>query len=291
MPFTPTHVAAILPVAAIARRALPFSALVIGSMIPDLPLFVPLPPDYGTTHSVPGVFTACLPLGMVGFLIFQGLLKRPLWALLPDAIRGRCASLSASCIEPTFTFFASASLAIVIGATTHLFWDSFTHQGRWGTSVFPRLSQGVLTTWGHEVPGYKVLQYGSTLLGLPCVVLLLVLWLSRQRPSPLGGSPALPRSWRVASYVISVAIPVSVTLLIWARDHGTPYAKVGQSITISGLSLGIFLLAYCTAFHAILGGPSRPGRVGSQPTDYAGGWLGRVDGQDEEARPCPGERS
>ena len=50
MPFTPTHVLAILPIAALKRPALPFSALVIGSMIPDLPLFVPLSPDYGTTH-------------------------------------------------------------------------------------------------------------------------------------------------------------------------------------------------------------------------------------------------
>ena len=33
MPFTPTHIAAVLPVAAVVGRALPFSALVIGSML------------------------------------------------------------------------------------------------------------------------------------------------------------------------------------------------------------------------------------------------------------------
>lgn len=68
-----------------------------------------------------------------------------------------------------------------------------------GSSLFPRLSPGVLTIGGHAVPGYKALQYGSTLLVLPCVVLLLVLWLSRQRPEPLGEYPALPKSWRVAT--------------------------------------------------------------------------------------------
>ena len=41
MPFTPTHVAAVVPIAWLSRQRLPFSALVIGSMIPDLHLFVP----------------------------------------------------------------------------------------------------------------------------------------------------------------------------------------------------------------------------------------------------------
>ena len=250
MPFTPTHVAAILPVAAIAGRALPFSALVIGSMIPDLPLFVPSPLTYATTHSATGVFTACLPLGMASFLAFQVLMKRPLFALLPDGIRSRCAPLSASCIEPTFRFFASASLAIAIGAITHVFWDSFTHPGRWGSGLIPRMDESVLTIRGHDVPGYKALQYGSTLVVLPCVVLLLVLWLSRQRPSPLGGLPALSKSWRVPIYLVILLIPAFITLFIWSWDRRTPYTMLGRSITISGMALGIFFLAYSITYHA-----------------------------------------
>jgi membrane-bound metal-dependent hydrolase YbcI (DUF457 family) len=145
MPFTLTHIAAILPVSAAAPRAFPFSALVVGSMIPDLPMFVTLPITYATTHSITGIFLACLPLGMACLLTFQWLMKRPLLALLPELVRSRCASLSISRFEPTFKFFSSSALAIAIGAATHVFWDSFTHQGRWGSSVFPRLNDNVLT--------------------------------------------------------------------------------------------------------------------------------------------------
>jgi hypothetical protein len=81
--------------------------------------------------------------------------------------RSRCASLSISQVEPTFKFFASSALAIVIGATIHVFWDSFTHQGRWGSSLFPSLNDNVLTIWGYAMPGYKALQYGSSLVLLP----------------------------------------------------------------------------------------------------------------------------
>ncbi len=167
MPFTLTHIAAILPVAAAAPRAFPFSALVVGSMIPDIPLFVPLPITYATTHSITGIFLACVPLGMACLVTFQCLMKLPLLALLPELIRSRCASLSISHVEPTFKFFSSAALAILIGATTHVFWDSFTHQGRWGSSLFPQLNDNVLTIWGYHMPGYKALQYGSSLVLCP----------------------------------------------------------------------------------------------------------------------------
>jgi hypothetical protein len=249
MPFTLTHVAAILPIAAAAPRALPFSALVIGSMIPDFPLFVPLPPTYATTHSISGIFVACVPLGLVCFLAFQCLMKRPFLALLPDAIRGRFAAWANPIVEPTFSFFASSSLAIAIGAATHVFWDSFTHRGRWGSMLFPWLNERVLTIAGQDVAGHKALQYGSTLVFLPLIVLLFGYWLIRQRPQPLAGLPALPGHWRAAVYMIALAIPVGTTLIVWTGKRLTPYMKLGRSITMSGFVVGLFLLIYCVGYH------------------------------------------
>jgi Domain of unknown function (DUF4184) len=261
MPFTLTHVAAILPIAAVTPRALPFSALVIGSMIPDIPLFVPLPPTYAMTHSISGIFVACVPLGMACFLIFHFLMQRPLVALLPAAIRGRCAAWANPIVEPTFSFFASSSLATAIGAATHVFWDSFTHRGRWGTMLFPWLNERVLTIAGQGMAGYKALQYGSTLVFLPLIVLLFVYWLIRERPQPLAGLPALPAYWRAAIYLIALSIPLCVTLIVWTSDPRTPYMKLGQSITVSGFVLGLFLLIYCVGYHMV-----RARRTGRQQT-------------------------
>ena len=42
MPFTPSHVAAILPLAGRRDRGLPLAALAAGSMSPDLPYFQPV---------------------------------------------------------------------------------------------------------------------------------------------------------------------------------------------------------------------------------------------------------
>ena len=51
MPFTGSHPAAVLP---LMRWGLMPSALVIGSMVPDLPYFLPVP-DLGNTHSLIGL--------------------------------------------------------------------------------------------------------------------------------------------------------------------------------------------------------------------------------------------
>ena len=83
MPFTPTHMLAGLPVAAVWRGPGIGSALIIGTMIPDWPLYIPLGPAYEVTHSFQGVFTASLPLGLAVVLLFQYILKRPLYELLP----------------------------------------------------------------------------------------------------------------------------------------------------------------------------------------------------------------
>ena len=222
MPFTPTHVLAITPIAAVSRWRLSFSALAIGSMIPDLPLFVPLAPSYATTHSLPGLITACLPLGALGFVAFQAVLKRPLIALLPSAVRCRCAAIAGPSPEPSVRTVVSVAMAVTIGAATHLVWDAFTHQGRWGTLLVPCLDATALTVAGHAVPGYKVLQYGSTAVGLPFLAALAILWLTRQAAAPLDALPSVPRAVRVATVLAALGIPAAVTYQVCA-GKGPPH--------------------------------------------------------------------
>ena len=65
MPFTPTHTLAVIPIWSWCPGAYSRSALVIGCMIPDLPVLLPINVSYTTTHSLPGVVVACVPLGIV----------------------------------------------------------------------------------------------------------------------------------------------------------------------------------------------------------------------------------
>ena len=140
------------------------------------------------------------------------------------------------------------AVAVVLGAATHLAWDSFTHRGRWGTELIPWLNDLVLTLGGHGIPGFKVLQYGSTVVGLPILAILGLLWLRRQSPKPVEGLARLTRGGRVA--VLAGMGSVAGGAVAWAgRLPGlTPYERLGQGITTAGFALGLAVMVYAILF-------------------------------------------
>ena len=258
MPFTPTHIVAIMPIAALFRW-LPLSALAIGSMIPDLPWFAPFSPDYAMTHSPAGVFTVCLPLGVAVFLLFQCVIKVPVVSLFPRWVQSRMMTCVKPLLVPSVGFFLCVSIAVVVGAFTHILWDAFTHQGRWGTQLFPILNQ-TTTIAGQHIPGYKLLQYGSTIVGLPVLALLCELWLRGNTASPVDGLYPFGRRAKLFFVGVTIAIPLLVTVNVLATSDGTVYTKVGQIIKTSGLLAMVALIAYSLLFHL-----ATNGKYGVQP--------------------------
>jgi hypothetical protein len=212
---------------------------------------------------------------MLGFVAFQSVMKRPLIALLPAAVRCRCAAIARPAPGPSVLAAVRVALAVTIGAATHVVWDAFTHQGRWGTRLVPWLDTAALTVAEHAVPGYKVMQYGSTALGLPLLAALALAWLSRQPSAPLESVPNIPRAARVAVVLAALGILTVVTRPVWGGSGSRVYDRVGRSIRDSGLALIIAMLAYCLAFWAFTrrrGGSIRTirsegdGRSGSSET-------------------------
>ncbi|GAA2355937.1 DUF4184 family protein [Nonomuraea africana] len=158
MPFTLSHVAAVVPL----RRLtwLDPWALAVGAMVPDLPIFMPFLPDYDHWHSVRGVVTIDLLAALVLLAAFHAFLRLPLIALLPDRLAGRAATLTPS--PKILPVVAGAA----VGAATHVFWDSFTHSyasGVWGWAWLDHEVLGV-------IPVFRVLQYTSSALGLAFVI-------------------------------------------------------------------------------------------------------------------------
>lgn len=80
MPFTPAHAAAVLP---LGRTALPMSALVAGSVAPDLPMFLPGRPGYEVTHSLWGVVTVDVLVAMAALWLWFGLVRDPYADVVP----------------------------------------------------------------------------------------------------------------------------------------------------------------------------------------------------------------
>ena len=208
MPFTPSHAAAVLP---FVGTPLPASALVIGSVAPDLPYYLPveLPWD---THTAAAVVTVDLLLGGLAWVVWHALLSEPALAWAPGALRARLRDvpLGLAVRVRSVRALALTALALVVGAATHVLWDEFTHAGRWGTANLPALARD----WG-PLPGYRWLQYASGVLGAAILLLWLVRWWRR---APRARVPAAPAAWPAWAVIAGAGLLAGVTAALAAPD-------------------------------------------------------------------------
>jgi hypothetical protein len=194
VPFTGSHPAAILP---FLRTPLPASALVAGSIAPDLPYYVPV--DFPLrTHTALSVVSTDLVLGLVAWALWHGVLAAPALAASPAGLRARLTGLPDG-LGVRLPRLGWVLAALAVGAATHVLWDEFTHPRRWGTEHIPALAQ----TWG-PLAGYRWLQYASGLVGLVVLLVWFVRWWRRTAERPVAPGTAL-WAWLVLAGVGGVA--------------------------------------------------------------------------------------
>lgn len=200
MPFTLAHPAAVLPL----RRVpyLQMAALMVGSVTPDLPYFTPwsIARWMTETHSVPGLVVMDVPLGMLTLLALY-LLRRPLAELLSPRAR----SLVLKALDRYGRRPAAwvlAPFSVLVGAATHLFWDSFTHPAGWMVHHIAVLRLPVTIGW-YTGELCHVLQYLSSVLGLA----VLALWYHSYAPRVPEGRV------RVANRVVLTAVLIAAGII------------------------------------------------------------------------------
>ncbi len=166
MPFTVSHIAAVLPGYRPLTRANVFTAAVIGSMAPDFGVLVPGAIARWQTHSLTALFTFCLPVGLTVYWLTLLLIRPAVLELMPDGayVRLRASPPPPSIRQPSAWLYAG--VALLLGAMTHLIWDAFTHEDARGVRMFPLLTDYGLEISGHPMRLYRWLQYGSSVVGL-----------------------------------------------------------------------------------------------------------------------------
>jgi hypothetical protein len=181
VPFTLAHIAAVVPLSR-SHRALRLAPLAIGSMAPDFEYFL-LQSQAGTFgHTLPGLVLFGVPAGLAALWLFERVLRPAALALLPPETERALAPRA----EPV-AFWPPPRLAwlavlILLGALTHVAWDSCTHAHGWTVRQVPALRASLLTWAGADLRVFKVLQHGSTLAGLA----LLAFWSARALQERLG---------------------------------------------------------------------------------------------------------
>ena len=215
VPFTPAHGAAVLP---FFRFRLVPSALLVGAFAPDYEYFIRLGPNGRYGHTFPGALLLTLPLALVVLWLFHSFVKAPAVRLLPEGIQRR---LGGEISEFRFggpRRFTLIVCSILLGIATHLLWDAFTHPNTRPYRHWPALRQSLPLPMLGQVPYYKLLQHGSTILGLGILFAWIVLWYRSTDPSN-----------RVVA-----AMPQRKTVIVW----GLAIAVTGGALR-AGLVMGM----------------------------------------------------
>lgn len=257
MPFTPSHAVVALP---FVRTPLVPAAVAVGAMTPDLPLFVRgLPLDYGLTHSLAWLPTTILA-ALLLLVLWRCVLRpgarelAPGWlaARLParwDAGAGPALRETLGDPRPTWRSALLLAASLAIGVVSHIVWDLFTHEGRWGTVAVPALA----ADWG-PLPGFRWLQHGSSVLGLAVIGVWMIVWLAR-RDAAVGGPRVLPH-WARWGWWLSLPL---ILLVAWGwglaayggLDAEFTAAHLGYRVLPPACALwGVATVALCIAVQA-----------------------------------------
>ena len=239
MPFTISHVAAVLPFSRPLARWRLLSAAIIGSMVPDFGFLLPWRPLRVETHSATALLTFCLPVGMATFWIFQWLIKPAVMAILPNATYARWQRDAPPAPIDSLKQWLSAASGVLVGAVTHLVWDAFTHEGARGVRMIPALDDPAVDIAGHHLMGARLLQDGSSLIGLAIVVLVVAFGLRRGRSGDAAPARILRSGERYAWLLTYTVMIVLCAAYFWALRRLTDAAAHSLALVIGNAAIAV----------------------------------------------------
>jgi hypothetical protein len=199
MPYPFAHPAAALALAPLMGRLAVPSALVIGTIAPDLWYALPFVPtaSHHLSHSLAGVLLFCLPVSVAAYLLFHLLFKDACLSLLPPALGARLRHFTVKGLPAAPLYAVLGSL--VLGTLSHLAWDSLTKS--------------------HAAGPVNWLQHASTLLG----TLVLGWWLWRKlRSAPLATLEDSGLSPTTRAWVWALLLAIAAASAGWSAHEWQP---------------------------------------------------------------------
>jgi hypothetical protein len=231
MPFTPAHPAIILPL--VRSRYLSATGLIIGSMSPDFEYFFTMSVMGTHGHTKAGLFYFDIPVTIILALLFHSIVKQNLISNLPGFFQRRFQdTLIFDFIKYLKTNWVIFLVSAFIGAGSHIFWDSFTHNDRFFVRLFSDIYDNTYLAFrGANYPLFYVLQQISTVLGLSVVVLYIV-FMKPESTSDIA-TPRI-RYWLLV-FAIAIAV-LRLRFLIQPSDYNIGNVVVSG---ITGLMTGV----------------------------------------------------
>jgi len=225
MPYTLSHAVISLPVSALVQRKIQLSALVVGSISPDLPYLLALTPTEAPGHSLFGVLTYCLVPSLFALFVWYRWLEEPTLDLLRLPKRAQSFGMWP---------FLLIVFGVLMGAYSHVLWDATSHS----IGAFVINSE----FWQREyfsLPLYKWNQYGSGVFGLMGLAVWYLHTVAKNDQGRYKGKPALG----FTIYVACITFFVVIANAIHGSSAMSEYAVRSAIAVITGGVVGMCIYA------------------------------------------------
>ena len=253
MPWTFSHPAAVLPFARLSPRYVSLAALVCGSLTPDVGYYFGLHDLAARAHTVVGTFWICIPIGLLCLLAFY-LFRRPVWFLLPQPHRDALERFVARRPEVTPRFAIIAATSVLMGAWTHILWDSFTHWSKWGVRHLPVLQEQWFVLGDIVFRGYSVLQHLSTVVGAAILCVAYFTWLSKQprvaHPDHHGNKLRYRAIAAAVVFSLAIALPTAHAAATDPEGEFSRQQFVFKVAVFSASIFGALLIAFSAYYYS-----------------------------------------
>lgn len=231
MPFTFAHPAIALPLMKYKPNWLHLGAFILGTMAPDYEYFIWLRPFSTIGHTPVGFVLLNLPIVVILYMLWMGGVGRTLIRHCPEAISSRVMPLFKQEKTKQKSFYKLCFvISALLGMVTHVVWDAFTHETGYAVLHISALN---LQVFG--VKWYKILQHGSTVLGLT----LMAFCFKKLKPSYVDEVDGANKINYWMSVVV-LSIPFGGVLLKLANHVGIGTVVV---VSIDALLLSIGMMA------------------------------------------------
>jgi len=250
MPFTISHPAIVLPLKRIWPRWFSLTGLIAGAMAPDLIYFLMLITTHrGVSHSWTGLFIFCLPAGIAFSFVFRCLFKYHFILNLPRPLDRFLSGLA----ESKFRVAGRRGLlvlaySVLIGALSHFFWDSITHEHGEITRRIPLLLKK-LVILGITVPNYRIVQHLSTALG--ALAILMYVLKSNLVPAPLSNRPVRKPGEKLIFWIVGGSVALAfASLAVWLY-HGYNILQIDRQFLSYPISSTFGLAGWAGFFYFV----------------------------------------
>lgn len=141
------------------------TGLVVGSLTPDFEYFLRMRIKSIYSHTIDGLFLFDLPLGILLAFIFHNIVRNSLFDNLPIFLKSRFSTFRQFNWNKHFKKnWLVVLVSILVGASSHILWDGFTHEHGYFVQKIPVLAN-TIHILGREIPILKILQHSSTIIG------------------------------------------------------------------------------------------------------------------------------